>query len=311
MKSKLIWILAIIAGLLLLIYVGGSWYFGDLLINRSTSTLADSQAAMAELGLPVLSTPENVTIQNGDVSLTGFFYDNEKPGECAVILLHGYTGTRYSALQYAPLFWERGCDLLAYDARGHGESSPAFHTYGYHEKQDAQAAYAWLLARTGLEPEQVGLTGVSYGAATSLQAAPLLPETAFIIADSAYESLEAIVSRQAVEQFGSWTKPFIPVAFAFASLRADFDVNAVSPKAAVNDTAVPILLIHSRTDAYTPYTHSEAIYANSNPATTVLHITDWGSAHGRDIFTDFDAFKQLTDEFLAEYAPDFGISDGR
>ena len=311
MKSKLVWIVGIVVVLLLLVYVGGSWYLGDLLINRSTSTLADSQAAMAELGLPVLPTPENVTIQNGDVSLTGFFYDNEKVGECAVILLHGYTGTRYSALQYAPLFWERGCDLLAYDARGHGESSPAFHTYGYYEKQDAQAAYTWLLARTGFEPEQVGLTGVSYGAATSLQAAPLLPETAFIIADSSYESLDAIVSRQAVEQFGSWTKPFIPVAFAFASLRADFDVNAVSPKEVVNNTAVPILLIHSRTDAYTPYTHSEAIYANSNPATTVLHITDWGSAHGRDIFTDFDAYKQMVDEFLAQYAPDFGISDGR
>lgn len=311
MKSKFIWILGILVVLLLLVYVGGSWYFGDLLINRPTSTLADSQTAMAELGLPVLPTPEVVTIQNGDVSLAGFFYDNEKVGDCAVVLLHGYTGTRYSALQYAPLFWERGCDLLAYDARGHGESSPAFHTYGYYEKQDAQAAYVWLLARTGLQPEQVALTGVSYGAATSLQAAPLLPEAAFIIADSPYESLETIVGWQAVAQFGSWVKLFVPAAFAIAEMRADFEARDVAPKEAVADTAVPILLIHSRTDAFTPYTHSEAIYANSNPATTVLHITDWGSAHGRDVFTDFDAYKQMVDEFLAQYAPDFGISDGR
>jgi hypothetical protein len=311
MKSKLVWLIVVIIALFLLVYVGGSWYFGDLLINRETSSLAESQASMAELGLPVLPTPEDVIIQNGDVSLSGFFYDNEKEGNCAVILLHGYTGTRYSALQYAPLFWERGCNLLAYDARGHGESSEAFHTYGYHEKLDALAAYHWLLEHTGLEPGQVGLAGVSYGAGTSLQAAPLLPDAAFIIADSPYKSLEAIVAKQAIDQFGSWTKPFVPVAFAIAGMRADFDVYAVSPEEAVANTAVPILLIHSRTDAYTPYTHSEAIYANSNPATTVLHVTDWGSAHGRDIFTDFDAYQQYVDEFLAQYAPDFGIQDGR
>lgn len=313
MKSKLAWIFAAIVALLLLVYIGGSWYFGDLLIHRTTSTLAESQARMSEIDVPMstLSSPEEVSIQNGEVSLSGFFYDNEKVGDCAVILLHGYTGTRYSALQYAPLFWERGCDILAYDARGHGKSSPAFHTYGFHEKADAQAAYHWLMERTGLEPDQIGLTGVSYGAGTSLQAAPLLPEVAFIIADSSYESLEAIVLKQAVDQFGNWTKPFVPTAFAFAGMRANFDVAEVSPEQAVEETAVPILLIHSRTDAYTPYTHSEDIYAHSHKANTVLHITDWGSAHGQDIFTDYDAYKQYVDEFLAQYAPDFGIQDGR
>lgn len=313
MKSKLAWIFAAIVALLLLIYIGGSWYFGDLLIHRTPSTLAESQARMAEVGVPDLSlpAPEEISFQNGDVSLSGFFYENEKSGDCGVILLHGYTGTRYSALQYAPLFWDRGCDLLAYDARGHGESSPTFHTYGYHEKEDARAAYSWLRERTGLEPDQIGLTGVSYGAATSLQAAPLLPEVAFIIADSSFESLEAIVSKQAVDQFGSWTKPFIPAAFALADMRADFDVAEVSPMKAVEETAVPIMLIHSRTDAYTPYTHSEDIYAHSNKATTVLHITDWGSAHGQDIFTNYGAYKQYVDEFLAQYAPDFGIQAGR
>ncbi|NJN54513.1 MAG: alpha/beta hydrolase [Anaerolineae bacterium] len=145
-------------------------------------------------------------------------------------LLHGYGGTRYSALQYAPLFWERGCDLLAYDARGHGESSAAFHTYGYYEKQDAVAAYEWLRSRSDLEPGQVGLAGVSYGAATSLQAVPLLPEAAFVLADSSYENLQTIVSKQGVDQFGNWTKLFVPTAFVFASQRADFDVHAVSPE---------------------------------------------------------------------------------
>jgi pimeloyl-ACP methyl ester carboxylesterase len=311
MKSKWLWIVVGVAAVLLLIYLAGSWFFSSLLIDQEGSTLAESKAEMEELGLPELPAPEEVTIENGDVTLSGFFYDNEQDGECAVLLLHGYTGTRYSALQYAPLFWERGCDLLAYDARGHGESSDAYHTYGYYEKEDGRAAHQWLLNRTGLEPAQVGLAGVSYGASTSLQMLPLLPDAAFALADSPYQDLQAIVTHQAVAQFGSWTKAFVPTALFLAERRADFDVAEVSPQEAVADTAVPVLLIHSKTDGYTPYTNSEAIYANANPATTELFIAEWGSEHGRDIFTDYAAYEQLVNDFLATHVPNFGIAAGR
>jgi len=70
----------------------------------------------------------------------------------------------------------------------------------------------------------------------------------------------------------------------------------------------PILLIHSLQDEYTPPSHSEDIFANSNQAHTVLHLTDWGAAHGESIFDDYEAYRQLFDEFLVEQAPDFGLS---
>jgi hypothetical protein len=140
---------------------------------------------------------------------------------------------------------------------------------------------------------------------------PLLPYAAFALADSPYQDLQTIVSHQAVQQFGSWTKAFVPTAFFLAERRANFEADEVSPQEGVADTAVPILLIHSRTDAYTPYTNSEAIYANANPATTELHINEWGSEHGRDILTDYAAYEQLVNEFLATHVPDFGLANGR
>ena len=85
----------------------------------------------------------------------------------------------------------------------------------------------------------------------------------------------------------------------------------MSPENAIADAQMPILLIHSRTDNFTPYTHSEAIYANSDQSRTVLHVNDWGSPHAADIGTDFAAYKQLFDAFLAEYAPDFGLPPGQ
>lgn len=310
MKSKLIWLLVIIGSLLLLIYWGGSYYLADVLIDRETATLADSKERLESVGLPDLPAPEDVAIAAGEVTLSGFFYDNEQDGECAVMILHGYTSTRYGALLYAPLFWDRGCDILVYDARGHGASSDAYHTYGFYEKEDGLAAYEWLADRSGVPEENIGLAGVSYGAATVLQMLPLAPHAAFVLADSPYQDLLSIVDYQGPAQFGNWVKLFIPGATIVAEMRADFKVDEVSPKLAVRDTAVPVLLIHSTTDEFTPPVNSEAIYANSNPAITELHLTNWGSAHARDIITDYDAYAQIVDAFLAEQAPGWGLKTG-
>ena len=312
MKKPLILLIFAVDALLILGYLAGSYYFSGVMINRETQTLTDGAARMREiLGSVDLPPPETVAIPAGEVTLAGYFYENELDGRCAVMLLHGYTGTRYGSLQYAPLFWERGCDLLAYDARGHGDSTPTYHTYGYHEKQDAKAAFDWLRERSNLPPGQIGLTGVSYGASTSLQAAPLLPEAAFIIADSAYQDMQTIISYQAGEQFGPWVRLLVPGAFFLAELRADFSASEVSPQTAVAQTTIPILLIHAREDSFTLPQHSETIYSRSNPQTTELHITNWGARHGMSIIVDQAAYAELVDNFLQRFAPDFGLRDGR
>ncbi|MCA9936384.1 MAG: alpha/beta fold hydrolase, partial [Anaerolineales bacterium] len=218
----------------------------------------------------------------------------------------GYTGTRYNMLRYAPLFWPRGCDLLMYDARGHGASDGRYHTFGYYEKGDAEAAVDWLEAQTGLPQSHIGMLGISYGAGTALQTAPLLPDLAFIIADSPYADLETIMRYQAVQQYGQAVNMMIPGAWVAAEAMADFDVAAVSAVTAVAQAQMPIMLIHSQADEYTPPSNSEAIYANSDHGRTVLYLTDWGSSHGADITNNYAGFAQYVDEFLQTYAPDFG-----
>jgi hypothetical protein len=316
MKRKLSWTITAVVMLLLAVLMAGSFYFSDLLLAGETSDLAGEQArllgAYQEMGVAndfTLPAGEGVTIENGDVFLAGSYFENESDGGCAVMLLHGYTGTRYGALQYAPLFWERGCHLLAYDARGHGASTDAFHTYGYYERSDARTAYDWLLARTGLDPDQVGVAGVSYGAATALQMLPLRPEVAFVLADSSYQDFRSIVTHQAVEQFGAWTNAFIPTTFIISQLQANFDLQEISPQTAVSGASAPVLLIHSATDKFTPPSHSEAIFANSNQEFTELHINQWGSEHARDILEDYQAYDALVDQFLAEHVPAFGLGD--
>lgn len=306
-SEKRWWLWPMVIGLVvLLVYGAGSWYFADMVVDGSTSTLAESAARVGnpeQYGLP---QPEPAQFQGDGVTLAGWFFENDPGADCAVMFLHGYSGTRAHALYWAPLFWERGCHYLAYDHRGHGESSDALHTYGFFEKRDALAALDWLTARTGLQVRDVGVAGVSYGAATALQMAPLAPDLAFVIADSPYSSLEDILAYQAEQQFGNVGRAFLQGAIFNAELLTGIDADLVSPETAVADANLPILLIHSATDAFTPAAHSRAIFANSDQRETVLLINEWGSEHAGDIETDFSAYADEVDQFLAEFAPDFG-----
>ena len=201
MKHRGLRIALIIIGLLIVAYAAAGWFFSGLILDAPTQSLVDAAAegdTPADFGLP---EPEEITIDAGEVTLAGWLFENPRQGDCGVMFLHGFRGTRYHVLNWAPLFWQRGCDILAYDHRGHGDSTPAFHTYGFYEKADAIAALDWFASRTGLERPQIGVFGVSYGAATALQMAPLTPDIAFVGADSAYSELDEIIEFQARELF--------------------------------------------------------------------------------------------------------------
>jgi pimeloyl-ACP methyl ester carboxylesterase len=308
LSRKWLWLILVFVLLLGAAYAVVSWFFADIMIAAPAPTLAAEHATHGDpagFGLP---EPENVTIQSGDIALSGWYFDNPRDGRCGVMFMHGFTGSRYQALYWSPLFWEHGCDILAYDHRGHGDSTPAFYTYGFFEKDDALAALKWFEQRSGLDESQIGVAGVSFGAGTALQLAPMIPDAPFVLADSSYSSLADIVSARGEARVGkTLARMIVPGVLLAARLRAGFDPTAVSPESAIAEAQMPILLIHSRTDGFTPAAHSEAIYANSDQSRTVLHINDWGSEHAADISTDFAGYRQLFNAFMAQYAPDFGL----
>ena len=258
-----------------------SWVFADRLVGAQFPS-TDEPVDFASLGLP---EPEAVTVANGSTELVGWYFANPAAAGCAVIQLHGFGGDRAQVVGAAPLFWDLGCDILVYDLRGHGRSSPGLLTYGAHDKFDELAMVDWLANRTGLPLAKIGLMGWSYGAATSIQAAAERPGLAFVIADASYSSVSAIADFQAEQQYGVWARVFLPGALFISGLRAGFDPADASPEVAIAQVTDPVLLITSTTDEFTPYQHSEAIYANSDPSRTRLELTRWG-APARDVVPD-------------------------
>jgi pimeloyl-ACP methyl ester carboxylesterase len=89
--------------------------------------------------------------------------DGEAAGEGPpVVLLHGLSATRRNVVQGSRHLVKRGYRLIAYDARGHGSSSPA-ERYEYSDLVDDLGA---VLDRLGIE--RAALVGSSMGAATAM-----------------------------------------------------------------------------------------------------------------------------------------------
>ena len=94
----------------------------------------------------------------GSVTLEG-----EQAGEGPpVVLLHGLSATRRNVVQGSRALIKRGYQLISYDARGHGSSSPA-------PRYEYSALVADLSAVLDqLEIERAALVGSSMGAATAM-----------------------------------------------------------------------------------------------------------------------------------------------
>ena len=105
--------------------------------------------------------PLEVPADGGAVRLAG-----EAAGEGPVLVaLHGLTATRRYVLHGSRHLDRRGYRVIAYDARGHGESSPAPDPAAY---EYADLVHDLLAVLDGQEVERAVLAGSSMGAATAL-----------------------------------------------------------------------------------------------------------------------------------------------
>lgn len=317
-KIKLIITLSVLA----LIYFSGAWFFSNIIIHFKQRTLDEDRTnlkytSVADVGLP---QPEAVRI--GDefadavspagratepLPIAAWFFANPARAACGVILHHGHSGTRWGGLKYAPLFWKRGCSILAVDARYHGESGGDCGSYGYHERYDMQRVIAYLQKKTGLKKNQIGLFGESMGAAIVLMTAALEPELAFVGADSPYRGLRPVMVERGVKQYGPIIiGAMLPGAVLLADVRCSMDIDEISPEDQAAHIRIPVFLSHSASDDGTLPEHSRKIFDRIPGDRKVVYINEWNAPHARDINLNYAGYEQRVDDFMRRFVPAFG-----
>ena len=132
----------------------------------------------------------------------------------AIVLGHGLNCYGWSGSQpgIAQAYVEAGFRVLVFDFRGHGRSGGDRLGLGWDERRDVRAAVDLLLGR-GYEPGRIGIHGGSYGAATALLAAAIMPEIGAVVADSAFADMREIMEGQIEERTGissEFAKLFCP-----------------------------------------------------------------------------------------------------
>jgi pimeloyl-ACP methyl ester carboxylesterase len=102
--------------------------------------------------------PTPFQVERGDLILAGEVAGDGPP----IVLLHGLSATRRNVVQGSRHLIKRGYRLIAYDARGHGSSSPA-ERYEYADLVDDLEAVL-----DHFELDRTALVGSSMGAATAM-----------------------------------------------------------------------------------------------------------------------------------------------
>lgn len=240
-------------------------------------TQGDIWAISAIVGAPIAqakaiahakppAAPADVTevmdVERAGVRIRAWRFEPAGPARGTVLLLHGIRDSKRSSLEAARAHVQRGFRAIAWDSRGHGESTGRYLTYGVEEARDMRAL-ADSLARRGLLTPPLMVVGTSYGAATAIQYAAIDDRVARLVAIAPFASLREVVPAY-VHLFLGGASALVPSFWVDsrideAARAAGFDPDAACPRCVAPRVRAATLLIASRDDERIPYQQSVAI----------------------------------------------------
>lgn len=166
-----------VAGYFAYFYLGGSYFLAKGFTHPQRMEVCCTNPG--EKGYDY----EDVNLQTEDgVSIRGWYIPSQN--RAAVILLHPMASNRLGTLDLGAIFIKNGYGVLMIDLRMHGESGGDRLTFGGDEYLDVSAAAGYLQARSDVDPERIGVMGLSLGAGTGILSAARDERLAAVAADA-------------------------------------------------------------------------------------------------------------------------------
>lgn len=180
----------------ILLVFGLSWFatYRIVIPDKLDETIDPSSFLLRNFSSVRFTTPDKKDME-------GWFIPSIR-GAPAVFLCHGYRSNRAELLTMASTFQENGYHVFLFDFRGHGSSAFNLSTLGVKETGDLLSAIEVITARPDVDPNRVGVWGVSLGAYVALSAAVSSPKIRTIAVDSPFESPNSFVEMETTEALG-------------------------------------------------------------------------------------------------------------
>jgi pimeloyl-ACP methyl ester carboxylesterase len=137
-------------------------------------------ATPGDLGLEFESV---VMTTADDVELAGWFLPGAS--DAAIVIAHGAGSTRSDALEQAAVLARNGFGVLLVDARGHGDSDGTAMDFGWYGDADLIAAIDDLATRSDVDPERIGVLGLSMGGEEAIGVAAADARVRAVVAEGA------------------------------------------------------------------------------------------------------------------------------
>ena len=275
-------------------------YMGDDSSLPQGKAYVDYHGMITKCVEEVLEVPfEEVQVSSHDgLVLSGKYY-HLKDNAPMILFFHGY---RCSAIRDGNgifLYTRKlGFNVFLADQRAHGKSQGKTITFGIKERYDVLAWVEYFAKRFG-ENQKMYLSGLSMGAATVLMASNIgLPKNVIgILADCPYSSPKAILCT-VIKQMGFPVKFTYALAKISAKLLGKFDVEETSAIEAVQESEIPILIIHGDSDDFVPCSMSmDCQLAGENHVQLVLIK---GAAHGMSHCVDTPTYEKAVYAFFQQ-----------
>ena len=288
-------------------YVGVSCYFSSKLLFPPLLSDEELKAeygpiSPGEVGLEA----ETVSFPSRDPAITISGWWIEAPrADRAFILIHGRNSNKKAMVDYAPFFVERGISVLLIDLRGHGDSTPAYATFGDKERNDVLGALDFL-SEKGFGPDKkIGFLGLSMGATAAYLAAmdadradPSAVD--ILVFDSGIADVPGSIRTNSKKAVGGATSFLLPGALCITTARSGAHFNDANPIAHAADLTIPVLFIMHTEDETVPFDDQNRLFsAYGGPKDSLVFE---GLGHHRGFREKRSEYERSLKAFLAAHA---------
>jgi fermentation-respiration switch protein FrsA (DUF1100 family) len=210
----------------------------------------------ADLHLPYT----NVTVTTAD-GLTLVGWDLPSQNRAEIVFLHGYKDHRGTMLNAAALYQRHGYGVLLASVRAHDQSDGEQISFGHREMQDVEAWYRYVVSRPGIDPNDIGILGVSMGGSLAIEYAAQNPHIRAVVADSAFSSLDDTVTTSVKFFTGLPAFPFVPLIRLWAEREGGYDFSEIDAKQWIGHISPrPVLLMQGGADVVISPRSGELLY---------------------------------------------------
>lgn len=204
--------------------------------------------------------PAFALLTDDGVRLSARSWASEFPASALIVLVHGFSASKDNrdVVSLAMRLRDEGFDVVAYDARGHGESEGEC-TLGDLEHHDVAAAVTWARRRSS----RIVLVGASMGAVAVLHHAASGPDVAGVVVVSSPSGWRMPMRARALLTGGlTRTKPGRWVSARRMQVRIHpVWTSPEAPRSLAARVTSPLAIVHGGRDRLIPPSAAADLYA--------------------------------------------------